>query len=784
MSQKIPSQLKEVSQLADEICEVASSEENVLENSLLSSGDIVLMQTAQTTVPNTEVNETKVSRSVLESSTIEILVGNDYYLDIILPQKIEIQQGLYLLGSKLGWILTGRSQLNDEERENKMTMTVNGLLSITECCLNFTIDKCLQIKPSIEDFWNLETIGIKDCPYTSDDENTLSNFITPLKMENGRYQVAWPWKEKLSELPENRELAYGRLKVPFGVISSPFLLAATLDYHLETYKNATAANIRENIYVDNVITGVDSTDIAVTLYKEAKQIFSAASMNLREWASNSQEFLKSIPKEDQTNREKIKEYHIPRAIGLPGNVTFSLLCFCDASTKAYASAVYLHQLSENNVCKIVSISSKTRLVPNKKITLPRLELLAVAIGVRCIDFVKKQLKFPVCETILWTDSQCVLHWIGTKKPLATFVDNRTKEVRQQKDIQFQYVSTKENPADIASRGTTVSLLKENSQWWHGPSWLTKHRTEWPRWDPHNISVDNQNSIESKYKISKVLHEAKLLAGESPDGETNSVGYLFDIDCSRFSSFIRLIRVSAWVIRFVKQLKKEMLSGPLTATELEHAKLLWIKSVQKQSFGNVMIAIKENKSHNLVGQLGLIVDQKNVIRCIGRLEAAQLSEGAKTPILLPKKNKVTELLIENMHRKYFHVGVSQTLSAMRQTYWIPQGRSEVKRVLRKCTICKRCEGGPYKMPLMPPLPKKRVNESASFTYTGVDYFGPIYVKSDTGNKKVWVCLYTCLVVRAIHLELMQDMSAEQFFIGFRRFIARWGNPKQIISDNGS
>ncbi|XP_063411653.1 uncharacterized protein LOC134694568 [Mytilus trossulus] len=122
--------------------------------------------------------------------------------------------------------------------------------------------------------------------------------------------------------------------------------------------------------------------------------------------------------------------------------------------------------------------------------------------------------------------------------------------------------------------------------------------------------------------------------------------------------------------------------------------------------------------------------------------------------------------------------------MRQTYWIPQGRSEVKRVLRKCTICKRGEGGPYKMPLMPPLPKKRVNESAPFTYTGVDYFGPIFVKSDTGSKKVWVCLYTCLVVRAIHMELMQDMSAEEILLGFRRFIARWGNPKQIMSDNGS
>ena len=89
-----------------------------------------------------------------------------------------------------------------------------------------------------------------------------------------------------------------------------------------------------------------------------------------------------------------------------------------------------------------------------------------------------------------------------------------------------------------------------------------------------------------------------------------------------------------------------------------------------------------------------------------------------------------------------------------------------------------------MPLMPPLPRKRVNESSPFTYTGVDYFGPIYVKANSGTKKVWVCLFTCLVVRSVHLELMQDMSTEEFLLGLRRFIARWGKPKQLISDNAS
>lgn len=88
-----------------------------------------------------------------------------------------------------------------------------------------------------------------------------------------------------------------------------------------------------------------------------------------------------------------------------------------------------------------------------------------------------------------------------------------------------------------------------------------------------------------------------------------------------------------------------------------------------------------------------------------------------------------------------------------------------------------------MPLMPPLPAERVSESAPFTYTGINYFGPLYIKTKGDRQKTWVSLFTCLVTRAIHLEFMH-MSAYQFLLGLRRFIARHGKPKIIISDNAS
>lgn len=120
--------------------------------------------------------------------------------------------------------------------------------------------------------------------------------------------------------------------------------------------------------------------------------------------------------------------------------------------------------------------------------------------------------------------------------------------------------------------------------------------------------------------------------------------------------------------------------------------------------------------------------------------------------------------------------------IRHKYWIPQGRAIVRSVLHSCLICRRYEGGPYQMPSMPPLPSIRVRESKPFSRTGLDYLGPMYIKTSEGSKKVWVCLFTCLVIRAVHLEMVLDMSTEEFLLALKRFVSQRGTPVEIISDN--
>lgn len=102
---------------------------------------------------------------------------------------------------------------------------------------------------------------------------------------------------------ENNIQVYRFCRVPFGIISSPFLLGATLQHHLSRYDSNTAKKISENIYVDNVITGTDSVNDATIFYKESKQIFQNASMNLRDCPTIRKYSNESQQMTDQVKRE-------------------------------------------------------------------------------------------------------------------------------------------------------------------------------------------------------------------------------------------------------------------------------------------------------------------------------------------------------------------------------------------------------------------------------------------------------------------------------------------------
>lgn len=180
-----------------------------------------------------------------------------------------------------------------------------------------------------------------------------------------------------------------------------------------------------------------------------------------------------------------------------------------------------------------------------------------------------------------------------------------------------------------------------------------------------------------------------------------------------------------------------------------------------------------------------MDDYNILRSKGRIDESNNNFQTKNPVYLHPKSHLSHLIIYKVHLNNLHSSTIHTLSQLRKEYWVPRGRRTVISAIKKyCMPCRKASSVPFKPLEYPSLPVERVCESKPFEHTGVDYFGPINIKVNGVVSKIWVCLYTCLVVRAIHLELVFNLSAACFINSFKRFVARHSLPKSIWSDNGT
>ncbi|KRX36653.1 hypothetical protein T05_13844 [Trichinella murrelli] len=155
---------------------------------------------------------------------------------------------------------------------------------------------------------------------------------------------------------------------------------------------------------------------------------------------------------------------------------------------------------------------------------------------------------------------------------------------------------------------------------------------------------------------------------------------------------------------------------------------------------------------------------------------------KHPVILPGDHALTMGLIIRCHARQLHAGTTHTLAILRQQYWVLKGRTQVKKVIRHCFACRRAMARPVQT-RMAALPSSRVVEAAAFAHTGMDFAGPLLIR--VGKKatfKCYVCLFTCMASRAVHLELVPEMTTARVMQALRRFIARRGRPEIIQSDN--
>lgn len=447
--------------------------------------------------------------------------------------------------------------------------------------------------------------------------------------------------------------------------------------------------------------------------------------------------------------------------GLPSSVTFprclapyqeeitdmQLHSFGDASKDGVAAAVY-SVATQPSGTTVRLVAAKARLA-KQGLTIPRLELVAAHMATNLLVNTRDALQDqPITESYAWSDSTTVLHWLLGQGEYRQFVANRVAKIKSQPDIKWRYVETSENPADLGSRGGQVTKL-----WREGPEWLP-HPDQWP----NNPVTASTPASEAEAKAKRTLLN---VAQQGPPTEPDTFGEILDKYPLR-----KALRIQARVRRWNPKDK-----GPITAEQIRDELVWWIKKAQTQA--------EAESSHEAIQKsLNLQRSPEGLLECRGRLQG-------RTPIYIPHRSVLAKKLVQQVHEKTLHGGVGLTMAAVREQYWIPKLRSLVKRVRKACNTCRRHGARPYPAPSPGNLPTSRSTPSVGpFEICGVDYTGPIKYKTGPNEEaKAYILLWACSLTRAVHLELVPNLSAEVFILALKRFIARRGRPRIIYSDNG-
>ena len=482
--------------------------------------------------------------------------------------------------------------------------------------------------------------------------------------------------------------------------------------------------------------------------------------------------------------------------------------FADASEKAYGTVVYCRSTSLTGEVSVRQVIAKSKVAPLDTVSIPRLELQAAVLAVRLGSTAAAALDIPLSSMTLWSDSMNVLWWIrGHSRSFKTFVANRVSEIRQRTNPdQWRHVPTQQNPADLASRGCSADELVQSHLWSQGPEFLHQEPSAWPE---NRVLAGKDVGAEVK-KTAKVavsprdplLVESKNSAaqitfastGTAVDQLASSSTWSWSLDPAKWLDWNRLTRVRAWVKRFLDncQLQPEQrVTGELTVSEIRQVETDLIRIAQREAFSTEVSKVQRKlplQTGSKLIPLCPFMDEDGLLRCEGRLHyATHLPHDTTHPIILPRKHAVTRMIVKLHHEMGRHVGgTSHTLSLLATRYWIIAAREAVREWEQECASCRRRKARPAQQ-RMAPLPAMRVNPSfRAFSRIGVDYGGPFLTIQGRGRHRAkrYLCLFTCLETRAVHLEMAYSLDTDGFLNCFYRMVSRRGLPERVVSDNGT
>ena len=462
--------------------------------------------------------------------------------------------------------------------------------------------------------------------------------------------------------------------------------------------------------------------------------------------------------------QHLRHVTVPRCFQPPefGKATcVELHHFSDASQVGYGQCSYLRLRNEEGRTHCALVMAKARVAPLKPVTIPRLELQAAVLSSIVAAFLDTQLSYENITHHFWTDSKVVLGYIQNESTrFHVYVANRVEKIRQSsKPNQWHYVNTSENPADHSSRGLSVNELSR-SNWFSGPSFLWQEEIAL---DTHSFDVLPEDKEVKRTVLSTTVSD------EQP--------FTFEDASKKFSSLSKLISA------FSALTKRCSAQQGSTYTQFQcrqRTERTLIKLIQHEHYGHQDL---HSKKHPL-SSLDPFLDEDGLLRVGGRLRKSSEEFGIKHPLILPKKAHLSLLIIRQAHEEVSHQGRNMTVNHIRSKgFWIVGCRRLVSTVIKACVTCAK-HRGPLCGQKMGNLPEDRVEPAPPFTYCGLDCFGPFIVRDGRKEMKRYGLILTCLASRAIHIEVLDDMTTDAFLNGLRCFIALRGKVRLIRCDQGT
>ncbi|GFW02285.1 integrase catalytic domain-containing protein [Trichonephila clavipes] len=775
-------------------------------------------------LPTEKINETHFSHlknacladpKFFISNNIDMILGSDYFFSILLPGQITCSQ-------KLG---------------DSKPAAISRLLAMERKFKN-NPDFEKQYKEFMNEYESLgHMILVNSRSHTSKDQNFLPHHaVIKPSSPTTKLRVVFDASCKTTNA------------------SASFLATRCIkQIALDDKDNPNLSRVlQEDIYMDDLLSGADTPNNAISICKDIAHVLSTRGFHLRKWNSNSTEFLAQfsehsshdarvefskdsnesskvlglfwnssndtfgfqpsleltppltkrhwdspIPQqltEDWLRFQKafnaINYLTVPRWVILTADNIVELHGFADASSLAYAAAIYCRQ-KHNGKIKVQLLVSKTKVAPVKQVSIPRLELCGAHLLSKLFKSVLRTLKYYTFDVFSWTDSKIVFSWLsGHPRKWKTFVANRTSEIIEVLPTKhWRHVPSKENPADIASRGIDPKCLPDCKLWWQGPPWLRLETSSWPK--AESSCDEASDEVKAEQKSVSIFN---LFTHTSND----VIHGLFE----HYSSLTKVIRIFAYCQRFIKNCKKIASQGSsissshinttsLTFSETKTAEETIIRWVQGFYFQEEIRSIKKHISlppKSPLRSLHPFIDEHGLVRVGGRLQNSQLRFNSKHPIILPSQHSISELLIKEQHIAHLHAGSTLLAHVLRQSHWIVGSRKLINKCIRKCLKCNKFKTSTTTPQLMGNLPKHRVTLERPFFSCGIDYAGPVLIKCNKGrgtkSTKGYIALFVCLATKAVHIEAVGDLTTDSFIAALRRFSARRGAPRHIYSDNGT